>query len=305
MIQSTVKVGNGKLLNASKIGYLPVRCLSKDNKEQTFTLQNIKYVPKLMVNLLSIPVALNNRFQIGNEGIHLHLRKGDFKLKFDRIFQTGKGFVCGTELIPTSEAITAAVMDVRTNIDISEVHAMIDHAGDNVIRRTASFYGWKLIGTKVVCECCAIAIAKATQASITKLLSERSKLPGERFLIDISSIKGESFGSSKFCLIVLDDNTDFGFSFFLKAKSETSQTVASLLKHLKVKNGITTKYIRCDDAGERRSLDKACQDASLGVQFEYTAPGTPQRNGRVERQFVMHYGRVRAMFNHAGLIQDV
>jgi hypothetical protein len=42
-------------------------------------------------------------------------------------------------------------------------------------------------------------------------------------------------------------------------------TVSRLLKHLKAKNGITPKYIRCDDAGENRSLDKACQDASLGV----------------------------------------
>jgi hypothetical protein len=118
MIQSTVKIGNGKVLNATKIGDLPVRCLSKDNKEQTFTLNNnVKYIPELMVNLLSIPVALNNGFQIGNKGIHLYLTKGDFKLEFDRIFQTGKGFVCGTELIPTSGSIAAAVMDVGTNID--------------------------------------------------------------------------------------------------------------------------------------------------------------------------------------------
>jgi hypothetical protein len=137
------------------------------------------------------------------------------------------------------------------------------------------------------------------------MLSEKSEIPGERFFIDISSIKGESFGSSKFWLIVLDDNTDFGFSFFLKAKSETAMTVSRLLQHLKAKNGNTTKCIRCDDAKENRSLDKACQDASLGVQFEYTAPGTPQRNGRVERKFPTHYGRVRAMFNHTRLIGDV
>jgi hypothetical protein len=123
MIQSTVKIGNGKVLNASKIGDLPVRCSSKDNGEQTFILQNVRYVPGLMVNLLSIPVALNNGFQIGNEGIHLHLTKEDFKLKFDRIFQTGKGFVCGTELIPTSEMIAAAVMDVGT-ITLTSVRLM-------------------------------------------------------------------------------------------------------------------------------------------------------------------------------------
>jgi hypothetical protein len=43
-------------------------------------------------------------------------------------------------------------MDVGTNmIDISDAHTMLGHTGDNVLRHTASFYGWKLIGTKVVC----------------------------------------------------------------------------------------------------------------------------------------------------------
>ena len=35
--------------------------------------------------------------------------------------------------------------------------------------------------------------------------------------------------------------------------------------------------------------------------FEYTAPGTPQQNGVVERAFVMVMVRARAMMNHTGL----
>ena len=38
----------------------------------------------------------------------------------------------------------------------------------------------------------------------------------------------------------------------------------------------------------------------MGIIFEYTAPGTPQRNGVVERAFVTVMGRARAMMNHAG-----
>ena len=39
---------------------------------------------------------------------------------------------------------------------------------------------------------------------------------------------------------------------------------------------------------------------SWGLCFEYTAPGTPQQNGVVERAFVTVMGRARAMMNHAG-----
>ena len=38
----------------------------------------------------------------------------------------------------------------------------------------------------------------------------------------------------------------------------------------------------------------------MGITFEYTAPGTPQQNGVVERVCVTLIGRGRAMMNYAG-----
>ena len=38
----------------------------------------------------------------------------------------------------------------------------------------------------------------------------------------------------------------------------------------------------------------------MGISFEYTAPGTPQQNGVVERAFVTVMGSTRAMMNYAG-----
>jgi hypothetical protein len=38
-----------------------------------------------------------------------------------------------------------------------------------------------------------------------------------------------------------------------------------------------------------------------GIRFEYTAPGTPQRNGVAERKFATLFSRVRAMKIAAGV----
>jgi len=38
----------------------------------------------------------------------------------------------------------------------------------------------------------------------------------------------------------------------------------------------------------------------MGILFEYTAPGTPQQNSSVERDFPAMFGKVRAMMNAAG-----
>ena len=60
------------------------------------------------------------------------------------------------------------------------------------------------------------------------------------------------------------------------------------------------KIIRCDNAGENKVLERESDKNELGINFEYTAPGTPQQNGVVERAFVTVMGRARAMMNHAG-----
>ena len=50
-------------------------------------------------------------------------------------------------------------------------------------------------------------------------------------------------------------------------------------------------HIRCDNAGENWVLENACIDKELGIVFEYTAPGTPQQNGIIERAFVTMLGK--------------
>ena len=60
------------------------------------------------------------------------------------------------------------------------------------------------------------------------------------------------------------------------------------------------KSIRCDSAGENKVLERESDKKELGIIFEYTAPGTPQQNGVVERAFSTVMGRARAMMNHAG-----
>ena len=56
------------------------------------------------------------------------------------------------------------------------------------------------------------------------------------------------------------------------------------IKALINKYGIEVIRIRLDDCGENRSLQRECDKQNLGVIFEFTAPGTPQRNLVVERK---------------------
>ena len=62
-----------------------------------------------------------------------------------------------------------------------------------------------------------------------------------------------------------------------------------------MRHNIYTKYIRCDDDVNNHIAEKASWKNGVNVKFEYTPPGTPQRNGRL-RENLLH---VIEEFKHA------
>ena len=80
--------------------------------------------------------------------------------------------------------------------------------------------------------------------------------------------------------------------------------ITEVLTELKVRHNIHTKYIRCNDDVNNHTAEKACRKNGLNVKFEYTPPGTPQRNGRIERKFATCYGRIQACFEDAGIEEE-
>jgi len=59
-------------------------------------------------------------------------------------------------------------------------------------------------------------VLRQRQANVSKGIPDekRSQIPGERFFLDISSIKTRGFGGSKFLLLLVDDENGFKFSYF-------------------------------------------------------------------------------------------
>ena len=89
------------------------------------------------------------------------------------------------------------------------------------------------------------------------------------------------------------------FASFLARKSQVKDHIIPLIRELRNK-GKVVKYIRCDNAGENIKLKEECERLNLGIEFEFTAPNTPQQKGIVERIFATLYGRGRALLNKAG-----
>ena len=74
-------------------------------------------------------------------------------------------------------------------------------------------------------------------------------------------------------------------------------TILGLNKNLKNKYNLQIQYLYCNNASENVAFEKACKQAELAVEFEYTAPGTPQQNENVECQFAILFNSVCVMLN--------
>ena len=122
--------------------------------------------------------------------------------------------------------------------------------------------------------------------------------------LDISSMRKPSMGGRQHWVMLVDEATKYKKSFFLKKKNEQVEPIIDWIKAIKARHEIQVKIIRCDNAGENQVLETESEENELGIIFEYTAPGTPQQNGVVERAFVTVMGRARAMMNHAGFTME-
>ena len=120
---------------------------------------------------------------------------------------------------------------------------------------------------------------------------------GGRLFFDISSPSTLTFGRKRHWLLAIDDCSDYCWSFFLCEKSDLTQTMLVLINNLKIKYNLQVQRLCCHNAGENQAFERICKQEGLGIDFEYTAPGTPQQNGCVKRKFATLFNGVCAMLN--------
>ena len=163
----------------------------------------------------------------------------------------------GVELAPRrlpSELANPAVSFTQP-VDINLFQRVMGHPGENALRINAKHHGVALKGKLEPCEPC--AESKSRQKDVSKSLVPRSKQKSERIFLDGTSVKHTSVGGSKHWVVALDDATNKLWSFFMKNKDGQVDLLLDHFKDLKAK-GTPVKFVRCDNAGENKSLEKAC-----------------------------------------------
>ena len=205
MIQSSVKIGNGKTLSATKIGKKRMTVIQKDGTTTDVILPECKYVPELFTNLFSITKALKIGWQISNHGLsEMKLSKVQLMVVFVHIIKTEFGQILAVEMVPCIDNANL-LLDQGKSIGVNLFHNIIGHASEETTKHTASYYGLRLTGTMTKCEHCALAKARQKNVSKTSDPENKATSVGERLYIDISSVNKPTFSGKTFWLLVVDE----------------------------------------------------------------------------------------------------
>jgi hypothetical protein len=94
-INELIKIGYGDSMKATKIGNLKWEVTQINGKRFTVTMNDVKYVPSLCVNLFSLKKALKKGFKVSNDGVVVSLNYKHIYLTFDRVIHATDDCVTG------------------------------------------------------------------------------------------------------------------------------------------------------------------------------------------------------------------
>jgi Reverse transcriptase (RNA-dependent DNA polymerase)/gag-polypeptide of LTR copia-type/Zinc knuckle len=306
----SVRVGNGAALRATKQGTLQLK-----NKEgNLIQLEDVQVVPGFIKNIISLGKLSRSGNKISfsdtklviknPQGLTIEVEQdpGTHLYYLDAAVLTGE--VPSTEVYsvePTKIGKEpSATSPKKLEIDINDAHELYGHLNYGVLKPLLLNRGYVIYQgghNKKSCEACAYSKAKAK--GVSKTSSNKAVQKGERLFMDISGPYKMSVIGNKFWVLIVDDLTRKAWSFFVKHKNEAKKVTATLLTLLKGAR-VTTKYLRCDNAGENiKGIKELCEEN--GIQIELTPPHSPQFNGVVERKFVTIRDRAQAMMLGAHL----
>ncbi len=183
----------------------------------------------------------------------------------------------------------------------SKLHGLFCHSDLQQVKRTAKDFGCDTSEIEETIDCEDCNVGKAKVKAVPKIDQNRSKTPGERLLINISSLKTTE-AKKKFWVLVENRATKMKWSFFVNKKDEQVNPIVNLIKAIQ-SDGKKVKHIRCDNAGGNKLLQQARKEKGDFIKFEYTVRNTPQQNGQVERSFATLYGRMRLMMRAGNMTE--
>ncbi|KAG8474588.1 hypothetical protein CXB51_031227 [Gossypium anomalum] len=265
--EGVVLMGNNASCKIAGVGTIKVKMFDGVVR----TLSDIRYVPELKRNLISLSTLDSKGYRYTAESGVLKISKGSLVvMKGQR--KTAKLYVLQGSTV-TGDAVVAS--SSLSDDDITKLwHMRLGHMSENGMQKRVRF-------TR------GIHNTKETLEYIHSDLWGPSRVP--------------SRGGANYMLTFIDDFSRKVWAFFLKQKSDVFSVFKSWKIMIEKQTGKQIKYLRTDNGLEFCSdeFNRLCK--SEGIVRHLTVRHTPQQNGVAERMNRTIMEKVRCMLSNANL----
>jgi len=255
-------------------------------------LRDVAYLPGLWYELMSFNIIQESeQIILNNTGAHMLGGRVRFNKDKNGNYIRATRVPGGSRGLP---AMVAAVMrpGPQRNVDINDLHYALGHASDATLCETAKQLHLTLTGHRQYCSGC--AEAKAIRAAVPKTTSLKATRPLERLFGDLTGPFPPSAGGSRYCMLLVDDFSNFGWVLFLKDKAGPTVTTAfrgfltSIKPLIEIHGSIgSIGSLRTDNGLEFINDDFKGMLAETNIKRELTPVDGAKRNGRAERKLAI------------------
>ncbi len=174
--------------------------MSRNGEVTKIRLDDVIFIPKLTVNLLSVTQVMKNGWKLCGTSTEKTIEKEGSKIRFDNMMTCDSGFVYSTKIKRKQQ--NAPLAKDKT----SKLHGLFCRSDIQQVKRTAKDVGNYTSAMEEIIDCEDCKIGKAKQKAVPKVDQNTSKTPGERPLINMSSVK-RTEPKEKFWVLVKDQAT--------------------------------------------------------------------------------------------------
>ena len=277
------------------------------DKTTRIQLTKVMHVPNADGKILSLKVLAQKGFESHIVGNCIQIVK-DARIHTEAVLG-GELYEVKMSIVPPQDSILAAVKRDSAAADLSTWHRRLGHLGDTMLKKLVESQvvkGMDITDTHPggICEDC--ILGKMDEKLFESRKERDSRLFGTLHADLIGPMNPKArWTHARFCLIISDDCSGFGFAFNLKHKDEVAKAIIDLDKAIETKFQKRVHTLRADNGGEfvNSDLQSHCQER--GISMITSVPYNPELNGRAERWNRTHVEGAWTMLKDSELGRDL
>lgn len=269
---SCVRLGDKSELSVQGSGSINIKKFL-NGKWFDSTINNVLYVPELKRNLFSEGVVTSKGFSVTKNKDSAFIKNSDGSVAATAIKQPNNLY----KLLFKSISV-----DGEANVvTLKQWHDRLGHVNIKTLREMVRNEHLPSVSdlSDFFCEAC--VIGKQHRVPFKKSSSDAEK---NKVYSDLCGpMPTPSIGGARYFITFLDAASGFITVYILKRKSEARQAFQKYVQLLENKFDTKVKLLHSDNGKEYCNEEFRRYAAEKGIELEYTAPYTPQQNGRSER----------------------